>query len=103
MVEAVEAAKGKKDLQAGDLIRTVNAIIDYQTGKEKGFFSSEKNQLFNDSMAMLGELMVGTEAGRFCPTQAGAGEGTGTGTEKREPGSDQGTDQAHGHGRICGV
>ena len=69
MVEAVEAAKGKKDLQAGDLIRTVNAIIDYQTGKEKGFFSSEKNQRFNDSMAVLGELTVGTEAEKYFQQQ----------------------------------
>ena len=69
MVEAVEAAKGKKDLQEGDLIRTVNAIIDYQTGKEKGFFSSGKNQRFNDSMTMLGELTVGTEAEKYFQQQ----------------------------------
>ncbi|GEM_PF-5513606 len=40
----------------------VDKIVDYQTGKEKGFRSEEKNRRFDESMELLGRLTRGTEA-----------------------------------------
>ncbi len=52
-----------------NVIKTVNAILEYQDGKEKGFFSSAKNQRFNDSMTLLAELTVGTPAEKYYRAQ----------------------------------
>ena len=48
-----------------DVLKTVEAIINYQTGKEKGFLSSAKNERFNDSMKLLAELTYGTDAEKY--------------------------------------
>ena len=37
-------------------------IIDYQSGKEKGFRSEAKNKRFDDSMELLGRLTKNTDA-----------------------------------------
>ena len=50
------------DVSEKDLIGAVNSILEYQDGKEKGFFSSSKNQRFNDSMTLLAEITMGTPA-----------------------------------------
>lgn len=52
-----------------DVVRVIGSIIDYQTGKEKGFKSEEKNQRFDESMKVLAELTVGTPAERYFTQQ----------------------------------
>ena len=71
MISAVNELKAKKvdEVRESDLIKTVNSILEYQDGKEKGFSNQSKNQRFDDSMRLLAELTVGTPAEKYYRAQ----------------------------------
>ena len=69
MAEAAAKLTSGDEVESADVLKTVEAIISYQTGKEKGFTSAAKNERFNDSMKLLAEITYGTEAQKYYQKQ----------------------------------
>ncbi len=69
MVRNAEKLIDNPNASAKDTMKAVNAILEYQNGKEGGSLFKARNQRFDQSMQLLADITIGTPAQKYLEDQ----------------------------------